>query len=372
MTTVVELPALLAALPEEARRRADALLAVEVVTGSTVPPAEMEEWLARHFGSVDAVRRQSVVRVTNRVTLAGSLFSPLRGRRPIAGGQREAYSRLIERSRGGPFCDPERETPADSWGRVRGRHAITGANAAMYDSHHGVMVFDEHDPLAFDADQVVDMFAVGREWADRSRLEDPEAVNYLLIWNCGPRAGGSVVHGHAQLLLGRGRHYPRVERARRDAAAYRAEQGPTADYFADLVAVHRDLGLVAREVDGVAVLAHVTPVKEREVLVVGRPGMDERDPAFTDAVARTVIAFRDVLEVHAFNLALHRPPLDGGSAAGSAADWAPIPPIVYLVDRGDPSSTASDIGSMELYAASVIGGDPFEVAERLRAALSIG
>jgi hypothetical protein len=41
---------------------------------------------------------------------------------------------------------------------------------------------------------------------------------------------------------------------------------------------------------------------------------------------------------------------------------------VHLVDRGDPGSTASDIGAMELYGASVVGNDPFDIAERLRAA----
>ena len=42
---------------------------------------------------------------------------------------------------------------------------------------------------------------------------------------------------------------------------------------------HRDLGLVTHEADGVAVLASLTPVKERELLVIGPPGMDERKPS---------------------------------------------------------------------------------------------
>ncbi len=362
MSGIAELPSRIAALPAPARARAERLYRVEVEQGHTDPPPEMAQWLEAHFGEVAAVRDQTVVRITNRWSLTGALFSPLRGQRPVTGGRREAYARLIEASRGDPFCNPEHQTPADTWGRVRGKHAVTGANAAMYDAHHGVMVFERHDPLAFDEEQVVEMLHLGREWAERSRAADATAANYMLIWNCGPRAGGSVVHGHAQLLLGRGAPYPHLARLLRDASAYRAETG--GEYLADVVAVHRDLGLVAREADGVAVIAHLTPVKERELLIIGQPGMDEREPAFADAVARTVLAYRDDLEVHAFNLALHRPPLD--RTADPA--WRGIPPVVHLVDRGDPGSAASDIGAMELYAAAVIGVDPLEVARRIREA----
>jgi hypothetical protein len=39
--------------------------------------------------------------------------------------------------------------------------------------------------------------------------------------------------------------------------------------------------------------------------------------------------------------------------------------MVRLVDRGDPGSSASDVGGMELYAASVISSDPLELARHL-------
>ena len=362
--TILELPRRIAELPEDARRRVERIFRVDLAEGRSDPPAEMRPWLERQFGSVAAVERQAIVRVTNRWTLDGSLFSPLRARRPVQNGNGSDWREQVEATRGDPFCDPERRTPADTWGRVRGRHMSTGANAAMYDAHHGVIVFAEHDPLAYGHEQVVEMLHVGREWAERSRAEDPDAASYLLIWNCGPRAGGSVVHGHAQVLLGRGAHYPQVERLRRDAAAYAAATG--GDYLADLVSCHRDLGLAIAEADGVAAFAALAPVKEREILVVGAPGADERDPAFADAVARVAVAARDVLGMRAFNVALHRPPLLIREGDG----WQAIGPIVHLVDRGDPESTASDIGAMELYGASVVGGDPFDISERLRAAFA--
>jgi len=340
------------------------LFSVLVVTGSSDPPPEMAAWLKKHFGSVEAVRSQTVVRVTNRWTLDGTHYSVLRGRRPMEGSSTGEFARIVAESEGGPFCTPETSTPADTWGRVRGRHAITGANAAQYDAHHGVIVFDHHDPLGFTIDSVLDLFEVARTWAERSRATDPELSAYLLIWNCGWRAGGSVVHGHAQVLLGPDGHYARVERLRRDAAAYRSATGSS--YLNDLVGAHRDLGLVAAESEGVAVLASLTPVKERELLVVGSPGMDERSPAFAGTVARTLVAYRDALGVRAFNLALHRPPL----GEDSRHDWDDIGPVIHIVDRGDPASRNSDIGAMELFVASVVGHDPFATAAQLREALA--
>jgi len=364
LSSVSQLPALIAGLPSEARARVERLFSVLLVNGQSDPPPEMTEWLIRHFGSVEAVRNQTVVRVTNRWTLDGTHFSLLRGRRPMEGSSTGEFAKIVAESEGGPFCSPETDTPADSWGRVRGRHAVTGANAAQYDAHHGVIVFDHHDPLAFTADSVEDLFEVARSWAEHSRAADPEASVYLLIWNCGWRAGGSVVHGHAQVLLGPDGHYARVERLRRDATAYRQATGEP--YLADLVAAHRDLGLVAHEADGVTVLASLTPIKERELLVVGPPGMDERATAFSGIVARTLLAYRDELGVRAFNLALHRPPL--GEQAG--AGWDDIGPMVRIVDRGDPASRNSDIGAMELFVGSVVGSDPFATAARLREALA--
>jgi hypothetical protein len=363
LTIILELPDRIASLAGDARERADRLLEVRAISGTTDPPASLEPWLAQTFGSVDDVRDQSLLRVTNLATLDAAIFAPLRARRPVDGPDHARdLAAEIAATAGDPFCDPANGTPADSFGRVLGDRMLTGANAAIADAHHAVLVFDSHDPLAFDAGLVTDLFTTGRAWADRARAADPEAGTYLLLWNCLWRAGGSIIHGHAQALLGTGRHHARVERFRRDADAYRSRHG--ADLGADLVAVHRDLGLVV-ERGAIATLAHLTPTKERELLVIGPPGTDERDPAFADAVAAALMAYRDRLGVRSFNLALWRPPLaDDGVAAG----WQAFPTIAWLVDRGDPFTRPSDIGAMELYGTPIVGSDPYEVIRALRQA----
>jgi hypothetical protein len=298
--------------------------------------------------------------VSNPVTLEATLFAPLRARRPIDGpSQRRDMDAEIAATEGDPFCDPETGTPAEPNGRVRGAHIVSGANAALADAHHAVLVFDTHDPLAFDAELVSDVLRAGRAWAERGRGSDPESVNYLLIWNCLWRAGGSIVHGHAQALLGSGPHYARIERLRRDVASY-AGAYPGGDLVEELVAVHRSLGLTIELAEGVTLVANLTPVKERELLVVGTAGMDETDERFADALGRTLVAYRDRIGVRSFNLALWRPPL------AHADGWELVPPIARIVDRGDPAHRPSDIGAMELYATPIVGSDPFDLIDALR------
>lgn len=356
LTSILALPERISHLSGEARERADRLFEAVLIEGSTVPPATLEPWLRDTFGSVDAVRHQRMIRVTNLATLDSTVFATLRSRRPVDGGTRPRdLATEIAATDGDPFCDPEHQTPAEPFGRVRGARMLTGANAALADAHHAVLVFDHHDPLALDAGLVQDLLATGRAWAERAQSEDPAADRYLLIWNCLWRAGGSIIHGHAQALLGRGRHHAALDRFLRDATAY--WNAHEADLVADLVSVHRDLGLARELTGGVAVIAHLTPVKERELLVVGSPGQDERDPAFADATWRALSALRERLGVRSFNLALWRGPLDGGADA--------IPPIVRIVDRGDPMSRGSDIGAMELYGTPIVGSDPYTVVAAL-------
>jgi hypothetical protein len=362
LPAIERLPELVASLPAAARARVERLFEIRVDLARADPPPAMVAWLTQHFGSVDAVRSQRVIRVLDRVTLDGTVFAPLRVRRPIDGGGTEpADERLaaeIAATKGDLFCSVEDGTPAATWGRVRGPHATSGANAAAYDANHGVLVFDAHDPLAFDAAEVADLLVLGRQWAEAARSADPAADRYLFVWNCLWRAGGSIIHGHAQVLLGHDRHHARLERWRRDARFYAADGGGS--YLDDLVAAHRDLGL-AIELDGATLIASLAPVKERELWLVASPGVDDLDPRFRAAVGRTVTAVRDALGVRAFNLALWRAPLD--------EPWPELRPTVRIVDRGAPFVRPSDIAAMELFATPVVGADPFEVIAGLRVAL---
>jgi hypothetical protein len=358
--SIVELEQRIAALPPEARAAAERIYAVSTTTGTLVPPDEMRPWIEKLFGSVAAVTSQRIVRVTDRVMLEGALFNDLRARRPMSVPEKSGaeVAETIRSTENDPFCHPETGTPADDFGRITGGSGVTASNVAKYDGYHGVLVFSAHDPLVpMDAGAIDDHFATARAWAEAAFERDPGAPYYFLMWNCLWRAGGSIVHGHMQMTTTRGMHYPKVERLRQAALAY--DERHRRDYFDDLWLVHDALGLGVT-VDGARVFATLTPVKERELVILGTPGGGERSIA--GGVSHALRALRAV-GVVAHDLALYVPPL-----APDGADWRRFPPLARLVDRGDPGNRTCDIGSMELYAASVIASDPFAVAAALQGA----
>ncbi|MDQ4003835.1 MAG: hypothetical protein M3259_08380 [Actinomycetota bacterium] len=349
---ITELPALIEGLPPKERTIAERIFDVSATTGRLDPPEGMEPWIERSFGSVDAVRKQRIVKVTNLVTLEGTLFNELRASRPMDTGIGLDLEREIDETRGDPFCRPEEGTPADVFGRVRGEHSTTASNVAKYDGFHALVIFDEHNPLDFTPEKVSDYISVGLEWGRKALGADPEAPYFFLMWNCLWRAGSSIIHGHAQVTTTHRIHYPKVERLRRAATSYAAEHG--SDYFADLHRVHASLGLAIPCPRGVRAFASLTPTKEKEILLLGQSLEDE--PLHL-AVARALQDYTRSLGVRTFNVAFYLPPI-----APTGEDWSSFPNVVYLVDRGDPTNRTSDIGAMELYAASVVASDPFEVA----------
>lgn len=354
--TIGELTEAILSLPAEARAAADRIFTVSTTTGRLDPPAEMDAWIVKLFGSVDAVREQRIVRVTNTVTWEGALFNDLRAKRPMEVKGTDEVRATIAASANDPFDTPLTGTPADTFGRIEGEHGITASNVAKYDGYHGVLVFREHDPLApVHAGVIADHLRTCVRWGEAALAADPAARYLFILWNCLWRAGGSIVHGHMQMTATRGMHYPKIELLRRQALAYAAREGR--DYFDDLALVHDALGL-AVAVDGVRVCASLAPIKERETLVIGRPGADVTTLA--PAIARVVQAFR-AAGVVSYNMAVYLPPL-----SRDAEDWRRFPPLARLVDRGDPANRTNDIGAMELYAASVIASDPFRLVTFLR------
>jgi galactose-1-phosphate uridylyltransferase len=354
---ISDLDALVATLPAGDKARFERIFHLCLTDGELVPPQAMHNWLASQFGSVDAVRRQQIVKVTNKVTLEGALFNALRAQRPLqAPSVAENLEERISNSEGCDFCSPWEHTPADMFGRIQGRHSVSASNVAKYDGWHAVIIFDEHHPLLFTADQVADYLDTGQRWAQRVHQIDPRACYPFFLWNCLWRSGASILHGHAQMTLTGDMHYARVEGWRRAALRYQAANG--ADYFSDLVAVQRALGL-ALELGTATIFPSLTPFKERETHIVGR----QLDDDFKSALFLVLDTFVERLGVQSFNLALYQPPL-----GDTPEDWSSFPHVVRIVDRGRLGNNTSDVGAMEFFAQSVVATDPFRVADALRAA----
>ena len=340
-------------LPGSERELFDRYFRVDTTVGRLSAPEAMHGWINKNFGSLERVENQKIVKVTNLLTMEGALFNELRANRPMECQVQQEIRQIIENSAGDPFCKAQEGTPADLFGRISGDHCITASNIAKYDGYHGLVVFHEHNPLAMSREAIADYFKTGLEWAKKAHQEDEAANYYFFMWNCLWKSGASIIHGHAQMTLTQGMHYPKIEALRRIFQNYRQKYGVC--YFSDLHRIHSSLGL-GWEWNGVKGLAYLTPVKEKEVILIyHRP-----EEALFDAVHRVLEKYMEICAI-SFNLALYLPPL-----GPSSEDWSDFPAVVRIVDRGDPNNKTADIGAMELYSASVVSSDPFRVAELMK------
>ena len=150
-------------------------------------------------------------------------------------------------------------------------------------------------------------------------------------------------------------HYARVEHWRQAALQYRRQHGT--EYFADLIAIHRALGL-AVDHGSASILASLSPAKEKETLIIApQLGSDLKS-----AVYHALHTLVERLQVQSFTLALYQPPL-----CHTAEDWSGFPFIFRILDRGDLQRVTSDAGAMEFFAQSIVVTDPFRLAVALGA-----
>ena len=295
---------------------------------------------------------QKIVKITNLVTLESSVYNPLRALRPhnFSHGAGNHEGNSVEED--DQFAAPLDYTPEDLFGRVEGKHCITAGNIAKYEQYHCVVVFKNADPMDFGCSEVADYIETGWRWAQRAHDFDPLARYCLFLWNCTNRAGASIRHGHAQVILGRGSHYVKIEHLRRAALLYEEQYG--SNYFGDLFAVHEALGL-GWKTAGVRTMVYLTALKQNEVMILA-PGLTL---SMAEKIYKVLACFRDRLNVKSFNLGIAFPPL------GDGAGWEGFPVISRMVDRGDTTDLSSDIGAMEFYGANVVSSDPWETAEAL-------
>jgi hypothetical protein len=356
--TIADLDAIVAALPHEQRSLFERIFHVQVTYGQLRPPVEMEPWIVKQFGSLDATLEQKIVRVTNQITLEGVLFNWLRSSRPMWKAPTLDLDGELEKNEAiDPLRDPLVGTPEDVFGRIYGENCVTASNIAKFDGFHGLVVFNERHPLRWTREMLHDYVNTAVRWGEAAHAEDAEAKYFLFIWNCLWRAGASLLHGHAQMMLGRGMHYAAVESLRRDALHYQANF--RANYFDDLFEAHRSVDCAFERGD-VRVIANLTPKKENEVLLIA-PTLSA---GLKDRIYDVLSCFRDHIGVSSFNVVIYTPPM-----GTTREDWEGFPVVVRIVDRGDPTARTADIGAMELYAASVVSSDPFRLASALEDAV---
>lgn len=355
---ITSLKEIVASLSADEKKLFQRIYQVITTVGELRTPKSMQPWVRQQFGSVAAVTRQQIVKVTNMITCEEALFNRLRSSRPIEVKEsRSIAARLADVSKSDLFRSPKETTPEDLFGRVVGKYCITASNIAKCDGLHSMVIFNEFNPLRFSREQIIDYIDVAWEWARKAQAEQPQAKYFFFCWNCLWRAGASVYHGHAQMMLTSGRHYAKIEGLRRAAESYRQDYG--ASYFSDLFQVHHSVGC-AVEKEGIKIFAHLTPFRDNEVMLIA----EGLNLSLKERIYEVLACLRDRLGVTSFNLGLVTPPL-----AETEERWEGFPVIARVVDRGDPNSQASDIGGIEIYASNVVSSDPFKLARQLRRCL---
>lgn len=345
--TIQHLTAAIAALPDDPKRIFEQIYEYYQETGFQHLPPPMREWAPARFGEIE---KQQITRITNRWTFESTLFNRLRGRRPVLVVRLESMQKIIDEGYSGPFSTPLEQTPYDLFGRIEGKYCITAANIAKYDYLHGMIIFKNPNPFVHDPEQIADFLDVAQRWCTTANRTHHEAIYPIFIWNCLWRAGASMIHGHAHILLS---HVPYAGWAwlHRVRGEYRARYG--SDYFDDLFSVHQSLGLgfSAGKATGIA---HLTPRKEDEVLIRACTFAD-----LADGIGHVLARYQQQ-GIQCYNVGILMNPLGSDEQV-----------LARIVNRGDPASTTSDFGGMEVFCGtSVISADPFVLAAHLQQPLA--
>jgi hypothetical protein len=344
---IVNLGELVEALPPKKRERFSRIYTISTEIGRMKLPPGLEPWVEKQFGSLDRVLNQKIIRLTNRVTGEESFFNELRTARPVEAKVKESLQdEMATASQNDIFRSPAQDTAEDIFGRVKGKFCVTASNIAKNDAVHGVVIFNDLNPLDFTLDKVIDYIDTGMEWGYQAHNLNPEAKYFLFFWNCLWRAGASQPHGHAQILLTSGSHYTKIERLRLDALKYR--QKYNTNYFDDLYEVHRSLGC-AVELDGIRIISYLTPLKYNEVMIIS----EALDLNFKVRIYDLLALFRDKLNVTSFNFGMLTPPL---ASTEESCDGFPF--IARIIDRGTYESRQSDYGGFEIFGATMVLSDP--------------
>ena len=342
---ITDLPSKVKALPRGKKELFNRMFWVDMGIGTLVPPKEMVGWLKKAFPHVN-VKKQRIVRVMNRLLLESTLFNELRTLRPMSKSKVD-ISVEIAKSKGGPFCKPLKGTPADSFGRVRGKYCVTCSNVARYEGLHGVTIFKNHDPWELDEEKVYDYFSTALAWTEKAKRTHRDAEYPLVMWNCLWKAGASLVHGHMQMVVSRKMHLPSALLFERVAEEYGMNVGN--DFYEDWYLAHQAVGLDLSK--KVRAFVNLTPKKEKEVVIVAK----QFSRSLSKAIYAVIQGYKK-LGVESFNMMMLVP-----------SKKKEIPFIIRLVDRGKLAQKTTDVGVMELYAnASVVGSDPFTVRRVLK------
>jgi len=294
---------------------------------------------------VKKAESQKIIKTFNKITYEGAVFNELRALKPLI------YNKEMHEKNNNPeeqcdFCEPESFTALDGFGRIYHNNFITGSNIAKAELLHSNIIFPSHS-FKLNFENLLSVFETAEKWFVQVNKENPRAIYPFLSWNLGYKAGASFLHPHIQIAMGSDSPPAKFRKLKKEADNYFDKYH--ADYFEDLFQAHNLVGLALQKRD-FKILFYLTPIKEKEVLIISDNLIGLIEPLY-----KVLKTYTEELGVSNFNLALYQRPIKEIEA------WKNFPYILRIVDRGSSESKSADIAGYELYGNNVISTDPYMV-----------
>ncbi|XP_029633701.1 uncharacterized protein LOC115209428 isoform X3 [Octopus sinensis] len=342
--------------------RISSIFSVTQRSGQLVLPSpfvvKVRKWLGGNPSLFEEAKYQHITLSFNEYTRDNTMFNPLRSKRPLQKPnqpQREYVEKLSEKTgQNCDFCKYSNFTAEDLFGRIESKHSFTAANAFKYDAWHALVITRNHHPLKWSEDIFLDCMKVAREWYDKVHSVDIRYKLPTLLWDLLPHASASQVHPHMHINLLPDRYYGVIENWR-IAAEHFSNDYPDRNYFSEVLYIHSMLDL-AFHYKTAAAFANITPKKDNEIVVLGEAPNDD----FFKLLYYVLRAYIDDMEKLCFSMAIAFPSILKEDVTGR------LPVYARLISRGTVGEVRSDISSLELFAASNVNVDPFQVATKVR------
>ncbi|XP_071438723.1 uncharacterized protein [Hetaerina americana] len=297
----------------------------------------------------------SSIHVRNQYTKEHTIYNPLRANRPMQPQNKDPKVYVDELSSATKkmcdFCNYEKLTAKDIFGRIEGKHSVTAANAFKLDKWHGLMLSKRHNPSEITEEEFVDLFNTTLKWFKKVNSIDKSSRFSNVLWDSLPHAGASQLHPHIHGLMDSEHYYGILEE--QNAASLEYYEATGNNYWEDIIEIHHALGLTKR-FGGAIAITSLTSRKDNEVILLS----DEPSLDLFRLLYYVVQTYYQKFKLYCHSSGMAFPVL------GERRDRS-LPALIRIATRGDCGSVRSDISSLELYTAYNVNVDVYKVISNI-------
>ena len=358
-SSIGEIQSLVRSLEPKSRKMFDDIYDVKVYSGAGNFSPDISSSIKSEFGSLEAVRSQRIIKISNKVMSHSVTYNPIFDVRIEKGG--DVLNPVDTNFHSNDFVDDPSThmaagsiTDPDPFDQITGEHSVVTGALVKADVFHGLLAPIMRDASPF-SDYVKDYLRTAWRWIRAAHAYDEAAVYPLVVWNAKfPHLVDAGQHlEQMQLFLGKGNHYSAIEKDRQGASLYK---DGVQKYFGDLFLIHEALGLgySKRETQ---TFVNLTPSFSGSEVVILSNGNPE---AMIEETCRVFDICRDNFTSEPFGFSMTSPPL------GAVADqWSGFPSMARFTVPDESVALRFGFNGIDIYGQPVITRDPFVLARRL-------